>query len=81
MQVGYIDSLSSAPFLERLGCRAQVSFTTLPVLASALLNWNKIPVLCNPTSLETVLKREHLWQVAALEEELQRLRQELDAER
>ena len=37
-------------------------FLTLPVLASALLNWNKIPVLCNPTSLETVLKRENLWE-------------------
>ena len=61
MQVGLhrFSLFSTVP--ERLSCRAQVSFTTLPVLASALLSWNKISVLCNPTSPETVLKRERIY--------------------
>ena len=56
-----IDSPSRPPFSERLGCGAKVFFTMLSLLAGALLRWNKILVPRNPTSQETVVRRENLW--------------------
>ena len=56
-----IDSPFRPPFPERLGCGAKVFFMILSLLADALLRWNKISVPRNPTSLETVVRRENLW--------------------
>ena len=57
-----IDSPFRPPFPERLGCGAKVFFMILSLLADALLRWNKIsvPQPHNPTSLETVVRRENL---------------------